>query len=243
MQNLKKLSAQTTFMKRYSLSCRCGLIALLLLYAAIVWSYPTICPQAKSIPDPVKTICFTFDDGPTDSTTPKILDILKKEKIHATFFVIGKQIKNREDIIRRIHTEGHAIGIHTYSHEYKNIYASSDALLNDIQKCKAAIQSVLPDFSTTLYRFPGGSFSLSKKLIASVLNAGYHYYDWNASVEDAVSQNASPEELFKNAINSSKGKNKIILLLHDGVGYKATIRCLPKLIRYYRSQNYFFETL
>lgn len=192
---------------------------------------------------PEKTVCLTFDDGPTDSTTPKILDVLKKEGVKATFFVIGRQIQNREDILRRESEEGHVLGIHTYSHEYGAIYASKQALLDDIGACKKAIRKVLPEFNTDLYRFPGGSYTVRQELIEAVENAGYRWYDWNASAEDAVNQNASPEDLFENAVSSANGKKHVVLLMHDGVKYKSTIRCLPRLIRYFRKEGYIFKTL
>ena len=85
-----------------------------------------------------KVICLTFDDGPTDSTTPKVLDILDAFGVRATFFLIGRQISGREDIVRRTAAAGHAVGIHTYSHVYREIYASPQALL-------AALKGKLPD--------------------------------------------------------------------------------------------------
>lgn len=192
---------------------------------------------------PVKQIWLTFDDGPTDSTTPKILDILKRENVKATFFVIGRQITKREKILRREADEGHTIGIHTYTHEYKKIYASADALLKDITLCKEAIRSVLPDFKTDLYRFPGGSFNVNKKLIAAVGNAGYRHFDWNASAEDAVDPNTPASVLYQNVLASARDKNNVILLMHDGVGYRETIQCLPDVIDYFRECGYIFSTL
>ena len=91
-----------------------------------------------------KVICLTFDDGPTDSTTPKVLDILDTFGVRATFFLIGRQISGREDIVRRTAAAGHAVGIHTYSHVYREIYASPQALLRDIAACRKAIRAALP---------------------------------------------------------------------------------------------------
>lgn len=190
-----------------------------------------------------KKIYLTFDDGPTDSTTPKVLNILKEKHVKATFFVIGKQIGGREKILQREKKEGHAIGIHTYTHVYKKIYSSPTALLADIQRCKEAIKKVLPGFETTLYRFPGGSFNLKEALIKAVEEAGYRHYDWNASAEDAADPNTPADVLFNNAVTSAGRKNRVILLLHDGVGYRETIKCLPAIIDYFREKGYRFETL
>lgn len=190
-----------------------------------------------------KQIWLTFDDGPTDSTTPKILDILKKENVKATFFVVGRQIKGREKIIRREWDEGHTIGIHTYTHEYNKIYASTDALLKDIALCNEAIRSALPDFKTDLYRFPGGSYGVKNALVAAVERAGYRHYDWNASAEDAVRPDTPASTLYQNVLASAGEKRDVILLMHDGVGYKETIRCLPSVIEYFRERGFVFCTL
>lgn len=223
-------------------------INALVLAAALLFSPPL--PAASSCinePHPsdteIKTICLTFDDGPTDSTTPKILDILRKENIPATFFVIGRQISSRKEILQRTFDDGHAIGIHTYSHEYKQIYASTSALLGDIRRCQKSIREVLPEWNSDLYRFPGGEAGLSDTLISAVKNAGYKICSWNASIEDAVSPNASAEDLYNNAVRSAGEKNHVVLLLHDGVGYRETVRALPKIIEYFRSKGYTFQSL
>lgn len=228
--------------------CMIKLINALVLAAALLFSPPL--PAASSCinePHPsdteIKTICLTFDDGPTDSTTPKILDILRKENIPATFFVTGRQISSRKEILQRTFDDGHAIGIHTYSHEYKQIYASISALLGDIRRCQKSIREVLPEWNSDLYRFPGGEAGLSDTLISAVKNAGFRICSWNASVEDAVSPNASAEDLYNNAVRSAGEKNHVVLLLHDGVGYRETIRALPKIIEYFRSKGYTFQSL
>lgn len=220
----------------------------LILAAALILSPPLSAASSRiNNPPPsdaeIKTICLTFDDGPTDSTTPKILDILRKENIRATFFVIGRQIGRRKEILQRTFDEGHSIGIHTYSHEYKQIYASPSALLGDIRRCQKSIREVLPEWNSDLYRFPGGEAGLSDSLVTAVKNAGYRICSWNASVEDAVSPNAAAEDLYNNAVRSAGEKNHVVLLLHDGVGYKETVRALPKIIDYFRGKGYTFQPL
>ena len=190
-----------------------------------------------------KAIYLTFDDGPTDSTTPYILDVLKKENVRATFFVIGKQIRGRENIIRRERAEGHKIAIHTYSHEYKKIYADKPSLLLDIDKCRLEILRVLPDWKEKLYRFPGGSSGICEELRTAVKDAGWNAVDWNASAEDAVRPHASAEELYQSVLQSSENKNHIVLLMHDGVGYKATIQCLHSVIKHFKAEGYSFNVL
>ena len=215
----------------------CAFLCAALLLAPISGTTPHVYAAAN------KTVYLTFDDGPTDSTTPHILDVLKAEHVHATFFVIGRQIHRREPILQRTFQEGHTIGIHTFSHEYAAIYASPSALLSDIRKCEKAIQTVLPNWSSKLYRFPGGSANLSESLVSAVKNAGFTICEWNASVDDAISPAASAKDLYANAVRSASGKNTVVLLLHDGVGYRETVESLPNIISYFRENGYAFHTL
>ena len=189
----------------------------------------------------VKEIFLTFDDGPTDSVTPKVLDILAEEKVKATFFVTGRQIKGREKIIERIANEGHILGIHTFTHEYAKIYASSSSLLRDIEKCRHEITRVLPDYRGKLYRFPGGSF-MHPEYREAVGRAGYRYYDWNAMTGDAEGAYTS-KQLLENAIRSSKGKSRVVLLMHDGITKSKTAEALPAAIKHFKEENFTFSVL
>ena len=232
--NMKKSNTQTVFMRKIA--------TLFLLSAALILPMQTTEPsQSRTCVFETKEIFLTFDDGPTDSTTPYVLDILKQESVSATFFVIGRQINGREKILKRTVAEGHKIGIHSYSHKYEEIYASEKALLLDIEKCRNAIQSVLPEFDGNLYRFPGGSF-MCPQLRECVKSAGYRYYDWNAALGDAEG-NFTADQLFRNAVETSGDKNHIVLLLHDGVGYKETCKALPDIIRYFKTKSFQFKTL
>ena len=190
-----------------------------------------------------KVICLTFDDGPTDSTTPKVLDILDAFGVRATFFLIGRQISGREDIVRRTAAAGHAVGIHTYSHVYREIYASPQALLRDIAACRKAIRAALPGYEGKLYRFPGGEYGKPEALRRAVREAGLTVCAWNASADDSVLPHATADELFENAVRTGADKQRIVLLLHDGVNYRATVACLPRIIRHYKARGYRFETL
>lgn len=197
----------------------------------------------ESDPAEQKIICLTFDDGPTDSTTPKVLDILEREKVQATFFIIGRQVSGREDILRRTAAAGHAIGIHTYSHRYSEIYASPRALLADIEACREAICSALPHYRGKLYRFPGGEYGRAEELRRAVHDSGLTVCAWNASADDSVLPHATAEQLYENAIRTGAERNRIVLLLHDGVNYRATVECLPRIIAHYRDRGYTFDVM
>lgn len=188
-----------------------------------------------------KVVYLTFDDGPCDRVTPKILDVLKEENVKATFFIVGTAAENRKYILERELAEGHTVAVHSYSHRYGQIYSSPENLIADIDKCNEIIKSVTGSFST-LYRFPGGSFGLSDKLISAVKEHGMKYVDWNASICDAEYYAAPPEILYANAVESSKGHNTVVLLAHDSTTKSTTAQALKNIIRYFKSQNFKFDT-
>lgn len=195
-----------------------------------------------AIAEEEKNIYLTFDDGPSDSTTPYILETLQEEDVKATFFIIGKQAALRPGLIERIYENGHSIGIHSYTHDYAEIYASPEALLKDIKKCSAVLENIL-GLETHLYRFPGGSFTLRKELVDCVKAAGYEYVDWNASNRDAELIGAGADDLYRAAIATPTDKKEIIMLMHDSAHRKNTVQALKSVIRYYKNAGYKFKTL
>lgn len=192
-----------------------------------------------------KEVFLTFDDGPSSEITEKVLDVLKEEGVKATFFVIGKNVDVYPEILKRIHDEGHGIGIHTYSHDYNQIYSSPDALQKDIEACLQSIRNVLgEDFSTILYRFPGGSFRKNKEIfIERVESLGYIYFDWNVLNGDAEGNNLSEDYLIKRFNQTSRGYNKIISLMHDTNSKGNTVSTLPRIIKQLRVEGYEFKSL
>lgn len=105
-----------------------------------------------------KSVYLTFDDGPSKSVTPLILDLLKKENIPATFFVLGSRAELNPTILKREYEEGHYIANHGYSHIYSNIYSSKEAILEEYNKTENAIKNILGlEYNSHLFRFPGGS--------------------------------------------------------------------------------------
>lgn len=197
-------------------------------------------PPARAFADSEKTIYLTFDDGPSDRITPKILDTLKEKSVRATFFVVGSHVSIRSRLTKRIVEEGHSIGIHSYSHEYKKIYASPQALMEDIEKCSCLLDSL--DIHTKLYRFPGGSDMAGKDFINAVQSAGYRYVDWNALCGDCEYTNPTIEQLFKRAISSANDRNNIVMLFHDTTDKIAVTHALPLIIDYYKKSGYDFCT-
>ncbi len=186
-----------------------------------------------------KVIYLTFDDGPSDRVTPRILDVLKQENVKATFFIVGKNAEIRQNIIKREVEEGHSVGVHSYSHEYRKIYASPEKLIDDIDKCNDVIYNITGKRST-LYRFPGGSFGLSNSLISAVTMHGMRYVDWNASTRDAELNSPTPQQLLKAALSTPSNKQNIVLLAHDTTTKSATANALTSIIRHYKQEGYTF---
>ena len=217
--------------------------AFMIIFSAIVLHYFGLLIQDGGIKisyaDSQSCVYLTFDDGPSDRVTPKILDTLEEENVKATFFIVGKSVKGRESILKRAFDDGHSIGVHSYSHEYKDIYSSPSALLEDIEKCNDVIESVTGQRSC-IYRFPGGSFNRESALIDAVTDAGYRYVDWNASVCDAEIANATPADLVDAAKATSADRKTVVLLCHDSTTKKSTAAALKDIINFYRGAGYEF---
>lgn len=197
-------------------------------------------------PKDVKAVYLTFDDGPSTKVTPRILKTLDEYGVPATFFVLGNMTEKAPQLVRQEYQEGHKIATHGYSHNYKYLYEKTDNLLSDIKKGNAAIDKALGfDYNNKVFRFPGGSYGRGKTFTAAVKDAGYSYYDWNASGEDATKKSGSTaKEIAASAAATSKGKKgDIIVLFHDAASKSTTADALPQVIQYYKDQGYVFRTL
>ncbi|CAM3030730.1 polysaccharide deacetylase family protein [Clostridium sporogenes] len=192
-----------------------------------------------------KKIAFlTFDDGPSYLSND-ILDILKKYNIKATFFVVGNLAKENKSIIERQIKEGHSIGNHTYTHNYKNIYSSVDVFVNEVDKTQNVIKSIVgSNYDIKLVRFPGGSFGDRLNTYKEAIkNKGYYNMDWNALNGDAEGNNIPKEKLIQNIKSTIEGKNHVVILMHDCAAKKTTVEALPDIIEYLISQGYEFKAL
>ena len=194
----------------------------------------------------IGTIYLTFDDGPSNNTS-KILDILKQEDIKATFFLVNFN-SSYNPAVKRIYDEGHSIGIHSYTHNYKLIYSSVSAYFDDLNKMNDKIKTITGS-DTKLLRFPGGSSNtissfnkgIMTTLVKEVTNAGYHYFDWNVDSSDAWSARNS-NDVYNNVINNLK-KGTNIVLMHDLSSNEKTINILEKIIKDAKEKGYIFENI
>lgn len=187
-----------------------------------------------------KKIYLTFDDGPSTVVTGRILDVLKQEKIKATFFIVSDRIYGRREVLRRIVQEGHTVGVHSRSHVYSEIYASDESLLKDINDCAEAIERVT-GVKAGVYRFPGGGKKDDRaRRKALIEKNGYKVVAWNAVCGDEEIPNASAQVLVQTAKETAKGKKTVVLLCHDSAQHTATAEALPQIIAHFRQEGYLF---
>lgn len=224
--------------KTYTKSYLIFLISLLLMqFVYIGMPKAQIMDSPETISEEKKTVYLTFDDGPTVITN-KLLDTLEKCNAKATFFVVGKEICEREDLLKRIQKEGHSIGLHTYSHNFKEIYSSDDIFINEMLDTQKKVKEVT-GITTNLIRFPGGSAKhLHSDMLKKLHENSLKVYDWNVSIEDGVNPHLSVSELVKNAKKYNPKDNRVILLMHCNSNNINTIKALPQIIDYYRSNGY-----
>ncbi len=196
-----------------------------------------------------KRVFLTFDDGPTQAVTPYILDLLKKEEIKATFFVLGNRAKANPELIRREFEEGHYIANHGYTHKYSQIYQNNQTVIDEYNYTEQCIQEALgnPDYHSKVFRFPGGSqggyYNAIKKEAKQYLRQnGIVSLDWNCLSKDAEGAKTK-EELLQNVINTMGQKQSVVILMHDAADKILTYETLPDVIQYLRNNDYEFKTL
>lgn len=195
-----------------------------------------------------KAIYLTFDDGPNRYTTPKILNILKKNDVKATFFEL-KPAKNDFDLTERIIEEGHTLAIHGYKHKYEEIYVSEKTYHENLDKLRDLFFKKFGVWCT-LTRFPGGSSNLVSsynpgimtKLTAELDDWGYHYFDWNVSSGDAGGAN-NAKEVYRNFKQQLSTSHASVVLMHDFYKNDKTINALDRIIKYGKKHGYTFLPL
>ena len=197
-------------------------------------------------------IYLTFDDGPSNSTTGYLLDVLKKYNVKATFFVTNRA---SDDLIKREYDEGHAVALHTASHEYSVVYASPTAYFNDLNSVSERVERITGKKSN-LIRFPGGSSNtvsrhyysgIMSRLVNEVEAKGYTYFDWNVDSRDAETATTC-SQVSSNTINGLSKTRGNVVLMHD-IHTKTTKPCgndvsaVEKVIKYGLENGYTFKTL
>ncbi|MBT2763192.1 polysaccharide deacetylase [Paenibacillus sp. ISL-20] len=188
-----------------------------------------------------KTVYLTFDDGPSDLTLD-VLNILKREGIKGTFFVLGKEAETRPEIINRIYEEGHVIGNHTYDHRYDKLYGHFQDFWGQIKKTEEIIRLITGE-RPQLVRAPGGTAGhFDEAYFQFMKQGGYHVFDWNVDSGDSRYRDVPVKDIVKGATTKVNG-NEAIVLLHDGRGHTESVKALPDIISYYKKQGYAFDVL
>lgn len=200
--------------------------------------------SANSAPN--KTAYLTFDDGPSGNTDI-ILQTLQEENVKATFFVVGTDNADNLARMRRIVQEGHTIGMHSYSHSYKKIYASVEAFLKDMYQVFNLIKDTT-GVTPTCFRFPGGSINSFNKAVykdikAEMIRRGFVPYDWNVSSGDASTTKYTPEQLTGHVLNGIGSKSRIIVLMHDSSSKENTAQAVRQIIIGIREKGFIFAPL
>ena len=200
--------------------------------------------SATSSPD--NTAYLTFDDGPSGNTDI-ILQTLQEENVKATFFVVGTDNADNLARMRRIVQEGHTIGMHSYSHSYKKIYASVEAFLKDMYQVFNLIKDTT-GVTPTCFRFPGGSINSYNKAVykdikAEMIRRGFVPYDWNVSSGDASTTKYTPEQLTGYVLNGIGSKSRIIVLMHDSSSKENTAQAVRQIIIGIREKGFIFAPL
>lgn len=199
--------------------------------------------DAQSVPSGV--VYLTFDDGPSPRTD-EILSTLAWEEVKATFFVVGQTKEENLQRMRDIVDQGHTIAMHSYSHNYKKIYTSVEAFLDDMYQIFVQIRDttgVTPSF----FRFPGGSvnaynYGIYQDIMAEMLRRGFVPCDWNMSAQDATKTPLAPEKIVSNILNSA-GRSRGVVLMHDSAARTTTAQALPEIIRQLRERGFQLDRL
>ena len=200
-------------------------------------------PKTPKKMDPKKVIYLTFDDGP-GPYTEELLKILKKHKVKATFFVTAAY-KDYQDLIKKEYKAGHAIGIHTSTHDYAQIYDSTGAYWDDFNTMQDIVRKQIGR-RVDIFRFPGGSSNtvsanycegIMTDLVNEAEKKGYHYFDWNITSGDA-GDTTSGDVMYENMMNGIHDYENSVILCHDVKDY--TVKMMDRFLTDALKEGYTF---
>jgi peptidoglycan-N-acetylglucosamine deacetylase len=196
----------------------------------------TIIYQAKLKPNQ-KVIALTFDDGPEPKNTGKVLDILRQNHIKATFFMVGQMVQTYPQLAKKVVSDGHSVGNHTWHHWYRPMDATTAA--SEVNRTADIIYKTT-GAKTALFRPPGGY--LNNGLAAYAKNHQQAVMMWSVVSGDADRRQPQAPRLVKNVLKGAKPG--AIVLMHDGGGNRTkTVKALPQIISGLKAQGYRFVTL
>lgn len=216
--------------------------------AVVAAGYQSMAPTGQwygrtftGLPAGSKKLALTYDDGPNDPYTLRLLEVLAKHEVRATFFPMGRYVKHRPDLAREVAKAGHVIGNHTFSHP-NLIVASSQRTTDELQQCEQALMETVGEHSR-LFRPPfggrrPGTLRIARRLGLKPVMWNVAGYDWRGNPADYIEQKVTRQV---------SGGN--VLLLHDGdhAGFGAdrsqTVIATGRLIARYKAEGYEFVTV
>ncbi|MGG4442046.1 exo-beta-N-acetylmuramidase NamZ domain-containing protein [Brevibacillus fortis] len=219
-------------------------------------------PTTQPIPQTPKTsekiAYLTFDDGPSPVTL-RILDTLKEHQVKATFFIVGREVAGHEAILKRIVAEGHAVGGHSYSHNYQLVYKNMESFFADLEKGSQMIEKAT-GVKPTVFRYPGGStntvslkyqdpkrynkqHTVMNAIKAEAKQRGYTFIDWNVTNGDARSNKYTAAQTLANIKQQVKSQKEIVVLMHDSSTKSPTAEALSEIISFLKEKGYRFEVI
>ena len=194
-----------------------------------------------SLPRGARQIALTYDDGPNDPHTLRLLEVLAKHNVHATFFMIGRYVQQRPEIVREVVKAGHVIGNHTFTHPLLTLQSAAQ-IRQELSDCRSALQDAIGDHSN-LFRPPFGGRRPATLRIAREL--GLEPVMWNVTGYD---WNAPPSAMIEQKV-AKQIRGGDVILLHDG-GHKQigadrsqTVLATDSLIAKYQAEGYRFVTI
>src|SRR5712692_2775915 len=216
--------------------------------AAVAAGYESMAPTGQwygrtftGLPRGARQIALTYDDGPNDPHTLRLLEVLARHQVHVTFFLIGLLVQQRPDIVRDIAKAGHAIGNHTFTHPLL-IFKSTSEIRRELSDCNAALRDATGQHST-LFRPPFGGrrpavLRIARELSLEPIMWNVTGYDWNAPPTPQIEQRVEKQ---------IRGGD--VILLHDG-GHKEmgadraqTVRATDRLLTRYKAEGHEFVTV
>jgi peptidoglycan/xylan/chitin deacetylase (PgdA/CDA1 family) len=193
------------------------------------------------LPRGSKRIALTYDDGPNDPHTLRLLDVLAKQDVRTTFFLIGRFVQERPEIVREIVKAGHIVGNHTFTHPLL-IFKSAGEIRGELSKCRDALQDAIGEHSN-LFRPPFGGrrpavLSIARELGLEPVMWNVTGYDWNAPPAAAIEQKVAKQIRGGDVILLHDGGHK-----HIGADRSQTVLATDHLIKRYKSEGYEFAAV
>jgi peptidoglycan/xylan/chitin deacetylase (PgdA/CDA1 family) len=187
-------------------------------------------------------LALTFDDGPNDPHTLRLLDVLARHDVRATFFMIGRYVEMRPDIVQRVVQAGHVVANHTYSHP-NLIFRTRQQVMNELQRCERALDDAVGEKHEKLFRPPWGA--RRPATLRAIRRAGFTPVMWSITSWDWSAKSA---ERIERKVNSQVRGGDVVLL-HDGghlqfgTDRSFTVTATDRVISRYKSDGYAFATI